>query len=120
MQRLMDFENLILPTVDNPDTMSWWVFAVRLTDQYAKVERDRIITGMHRHEVGASNYFPCIHLQPFYRERFGFKKGSFPVAESVSQRTIALPFYNRLDDMSLDLIVQTLKVMIQREQLLKR
>jgi perosamine synthetase len=120
MQRLMDFEDLILPTVDTPDTMSWFVFVVRLNDQYGRVERDRIISGMHRHEVGASNYFPCIHLQPVYRERFGYKKGSFPVVESVSQRTIALPFFNRLDDLSLDLIVQTLKVMIQREQLLKR
>jgi len=120
MTRLLDFEDLILPTVDSPDDMSWFVFVVRLTDLYGQVERDRIIAGMHRHEVGASNYFPCIHLQPVYRRLFGFSKGSFPVAESVSQRTIALPFFNRLDEMSQDLTVQTLKVMIQREQLLKR
>ena len=56
------------------------------------VERDRIITGMRRHDIGAANYFPCIHLQPFYRQRFGYEKGAFSIAESVGQRTIALPF----------------------------
>jgi perosamine synthetase len=120
MRRLMDCQDLILPTVDQPELMSWFVFVVRLNDQYGQIERDRIIQGMHRHEVGASNYFPCIHLQPFYRERFGFKKGDYPIAESVSHRTIALPFYNRMDETSVELVVQTLKVMIQREQLLKR
>jgi perosamine synthetase len=75
---------------------------------------------MRRHEVGASNYFPCIHLQPFYRERFGYKKGDFPIAESISERTIALPFFNKMDQTQVELACHTLKVMIQREQLLKR
>jgi perosamine synthetase len=125
ISRLMDWEDLILPNPpdNNPQafkTMSWFVFVVRLSDRYGHVERDRVIQGLHRHEVGAANYFPCIHLQPFYREQFGHKKGEFPIAETVSGRTIALPFYNRLDRTSIELAVQTLKVMLQREQLLKR
>jgi len=123
--RLMDWEDLILPNPPDNDpnafkTMSWFVFVVRLSDRYGATERDRVIQGLHRHEVGAANYFPCIHLQPFYREQFGHKKGEFPIAEAVSSRTIALPFYNRLDQTSIELVVQTLKVMLQREQLLKR
>ena len=122
MRRLMDWDDLVLPTVE-PDaeaTMSWFVFVVRLTADYGHVERDRIIQGLKRHEIGASNYFPCIHLQPFYRETFGFRKGDFPIAESISERTIALPFFNRMDATQAELVCHTLKVMIQREQLLKR
>lgn len=120
MQRLMDWEDLILPEMPDCELASWFVFVVRLSDRYGRTERDRIIEGMRRHEIGASNYFPCIHLQPFYREQFGYELGSYPIAEHISSRTIALPFYNRLDEMSIDLVVQTLKIMIQREQLLKR
>jgi len=122
IQRLMDWQDLILPTLpyDNAGEMSWFVFVVRLTDQYGQVERDRIIKDMRRHEIGVANYFPCIHLQPAYRRRFGFERGMFPIAESVSQRTIALPFYNKLDETHIELIVHTLHVMLQREQLLKR
>jgi len=120
VQRLMDWEDLILPNVESPDQMSWFVFVVRLSDQYGQTERDRIITGMRRHEIGAANYFPCIHLQPFYREEFATKVGDFPIAESVGARTIALPFFNRMDEMQVDLVCHTLKVMIQRERLLTR
>jgi perosamine synthetase len=120
LRRLMDWPDLILPNVPSLDDASWFVFVVRLTDQYGQEQRDRIITGLRRHEIGAANYFPCIHLQPFYREKFGFEKGMFPVAESVSHRTIALPFYNRMDETQVELVTHTLRVMIQREQLLKR
>ena len=121
MRRLMDWDDLVLPTVDDQSqaTMSWFVFVVRLNNTYGRTERDRIITGLRRHEVGASNYFPCIHLQPIYKQ-LGFKKGDFPIAESISERTIALPFYNGLDETHLDLVCHTLYVMLQREQLLKR
>src|SRR5690606_1554920 len=119
MNKLMGFEDIILPNIEDPETMSWFVFVVRLTDIFGHVERDRIITGLRRHDVGAANYFPCIHLQPFYREKFGFQKGQFPVSESISERTISLPFYNRMDETTIELVVQTLKVMLQRERLLK-
>ena len=120
MSKLMDCQDLILPNIESDADMSWFVFVVRLSDQYGHIQRDRIIAGMRRHDIGASNYFPPIHLQPFYRERFRYEKGSFPVTESVSQRTIALPFFNQMDETQVELVVHTLKVMLQREQLLRR
>ena len=120
MHKLMDCEDLILPNIESPDEMSWFVFVVRMSDRYSHTERDRVITGMRRHDIGAANYFPSIHLQTFYRKKFGYDKGAFPIAESVSQRTIALPFFNKMDETQTELVVHTLKVMLQREQLLKR
>lgn len=117
MQRLMDSTHLILPTIHAESVMSWFVFVVRLASEYTREERDRVIAGLRRHEVGSTDYFPCIHLQPFYREAFGFKPGDFPVAESVSQRTLAVPFYNALTDKDMDFVVQTLELMIARENI---
>jgi perosamine synthetase len=117
VERFMASSALIMPTVDERVRMSWFVFVVRLTDQYTAEERDRIIAGMHRHDVGAAPYFPCIHLQPHYREAFGYKDGDFPIAERVSQRTIALPFYTSLSARDQDFAASTLELMISRENL---
>ncbi len=117
MQRLMTNPDIILPTLLPETVMSWFVFVIRLAAHYTRDERDRIIEGMRRHDVGAADYFPCIHLQPFYRERFGFKGGEFPIAESVSARTIALPFHNNITEREVDLVCQTLELMISRENI---
>ena len=117
MSRLMDSHDVILPNVHEQSTLSWFVFVIRLASTYTREERDRIIAGMLRHEVGAKDYFPCIHTQPFYRDKFGYGPGDFPIAESVSTRTIALPFYNDLTEEDVDFVVRTLNLMIERENL---
>ena len=119
LRRLIGNTHIVTPNVPAGATLSWFVFVVRLAAGYDAEERNRIITGMRRHDIGSADYFPCIHLMPFYRKIFGYEEGMFPIAESVSRRTIALPFYNSLSEREVDLIVQTLDVMIGREQLLR-
>ena len=48
---------------------------------------------------------------------FGFRPGMFGICESVSQRTIALPFHNFLTLREVDLVCQTLELMVSRESL---
>ncbi|MDX2131932.1 MAG: DegT/DnrJ/EryC1/StrS family aminotransferase [Planctomycetota bacterium] len=117
IRRLGGHPSLVVPTVDPDSIMSWFVFVVRLAPSYTGEERDRIINGLRRQDIGASDYFPCIHLQPFYREQFGLREGMFPIAESVSQRTIALPFHNDLTPTEIDHVVKALEVMIQQESI---
>jgi perosamine synthetase len=89
-RRLMGNTELILPTVE-PDTfMSWFVYVV------------------------ASNYFPPIPMLPYFRDHFGHRPGDFPVAESVGHRTMALPFFPRLTERDVDLVCQTLELMMSR------
>lgn len=115
--RLSTHRDLILPTIDPETVMSWFVFVVRLATNYSAEERDKMIAGLRRHDIGASDYFPCIHMQPFYQEKFGFAKGMFPIAEKVSERTIAVPFFNDLSGREADIVCQTLDLMLMRENL---
>jgi perosamine synthetase len=120
ISRLAGHRHLILPTIEPDSLMSWFVFIVRLEASYTLEERERILHGLRAHEIGCGDYFPCIHLQPFYREQWGFEPGMFPIAESVSHRTIALPFYNDMTSREIDLVCQTLDVLIGRQNLSKR
>ena len=54
------------------------------------------MAGMRADGVATAEYVPCVHLQPYLRERYGFSAGMCPVAESAAARTMALPFYTRL------------------------
>ncbi|MCU0641471.1 MAG: DegT/DnrJ/EryC1/StrS family aminotransferase [Candidatus Margulisbacteria bacterium] len=88
---------------------SWFVYVVKLSAGYKLKDRDFILKGLRRKGIGCNDYFSPIHLQPFYVEMFGFKKGDFPVTETVSQRTIALPFYNNLKAEQAGYVADTLK-----------
>ncbi|MGO4713143.1 DegT/DnrJ/EryC1/StrS family aminotransferase [Bradyrhizobium sp. 2TAF24] len=73
--------------------MSWFVYVVRLDED---LPRDEIAEHLAAIGIPTRNYFPPIHLQPFYRQQYGGRPGQFPVTERVSATTLALPFHARL------------------------
>jgi len=112
-ERLKDIEELILPHFEPNKKISWFVYVVRLQDKYSREDRDRILSELKEKGTGCSNYFSPIHLQPFYRQMFGYKKGDFLITEKVSERTIALPFYNNLEEDQINYVCENLKKIIQ-------
>ncbi len=53
--------------------------------------RDGLLTRLSDEGIAASLHFQALHLQPYYRERYGFKPGMFPEAERVSDQVMSLP-----------------------------
>jgi perosamine synthetase len=85
------FDRLELAPADDADhRRSWFVYVVALEPE---VDRARVMVELRERGVDVAEYVPCIHLLAYMRERFGFSEGLCPVAEGISSRTIALPFF---------------------------
>lgn len=89
-------EVILPPRGEKGIDRSWFVYVVRLRNEFSGKQRDELIKQLRSDGIGCNVYFPAIHLQPFYRKQFGYRQGDFPITERISQRTIALPFYNNL------------------------
>jgi perosamine synthetase len=87
---------------------SWFVYVVRLRDHFADHARDALLEKLQDRGIGCAPYFPAIHLQPYYRERFGYAPGDFPVCEHVAARTFALPFHTALSPDAVTHVATTL------------
>ena len=93
---LGDIEGLSLPCADDAEhERSWFVYVVALPE---RADREHVIASLEGRGVQTARYLPCIHLQQYMRERFGFREGLCPVAEAASARTLALPFHTRLGE----------------------
>lgn len=63
----------------------------------------------HLKKLGIStviNYQP-VHLLKYYKEKYGFKEGDFPVAEDIGHKTITLPLYPKLNSDEINYIIKT-------------
>jgi len=112
-KKLKEIEGLITPQPEENKKISWFVYVVRLSDKYSLENRDLIINKLKEKGISCSNYFSPIHLQPFYKKMFRYKKGDFPITEKIAERTIALPFYNNLKEEQVDYVCENLKKIIQ-------
>lgn len=110
-ERLADLPGIVTPAEPGPgQRTSWFVYVVALRED-ARERRDLVLAGLRQRRIGCRNYFAPIHLQPFYRERFGLREGMFPVTESIARRTIALPFHNRLSEAEIERVVAALRAL---------
>lgn len=100
---------IIIPRAQQDAQVNWFVYVIRLANEYTSRDRDALLKKLQKKGIACSNYFPPIHLQPFYKKKFRYKKGDFPITESTAKRTIALPFYNNLTKKEIKYIVKTLQ-----------
>ncbi len=92
---LREIEGIDLPYQGKaPARRSWFVFPVRLP---AGADRAAVIRSLGESGVPAKAYLPAIHLFPHLRE-LGYRQGQFPVAEEISARSMALPFYGGMTE----------------------
>jgi perosamine synthetase len=98
------------PLPDDADhRRSWFVYVVKLSPE---LDRDRVMAALREQGVATAEYVPCIHLQPYMREHYGFAEGLCPVAEETSRRTLALPFSTGLEPDDQERVVETLRAAV--------
>jgi dTDP-4-amino-4,6-dideoxygalactose transaminase len=90
---------------DDAHRRSWFVYVIRLASD---LDRAQVMAELRHNGVATAEYVPCIHLQPYMRERYRFGEGMFPVAEDTARRTIALPFYTGIDPQDQERVVEAL------------
>ena len=104
---LDDVEGLELPCPDDDEhERSWFVYVVALP---SGTDREAVIRELDARGVQTARYLPCIHLQSYMQERYGFRAGLCPIAEDLSSRTLALPFHALLDEDDQAHVAETLR-----------
>jgi len=101
----------LAPADDDDHRRSWFVYVVQLTPE---LDRARVMADMREHGVDVAEYMPCIHLLTYMRERFAFTEGLCPVAEEISSRTLALPFFPGLEAEDQEYVVEVLREALER------
>jgi dTDP-4-amino-4,6-dideoxygalactose transaminase len=106
-ERLGQMAGVSIPYIaDTTTRMSWFVYVIRLA---LGVDRNRVMAELENKGIPSRPYFTPIHLQPFYREHFGYCEGDFPVTDMVANRVLALPFSGVMTEDQVDRVCQGLK-----------
>lgn len=110
---LSKYADLIeVPVTASDNTHTWFVYVVRL--KIDPKHKGAIIKELAKAGVVSKVYLPSIHLFDFYRKKFGYKPGDYPISEDISARSLALPFYLGLKEQDVQLIVTKLAKIVRK------
>jgi dTDP-4-amino-4,6-dideoxygalactose transaminase len=102
-----------LPPEPEPDTKhAYHLYTMLIDIDRVGLERDWVLAALTAENIGVGVHYLPVHLHPFYRKTFGWRKGDYPHAEWIGERTISLPFSAALTDMDVsDVITAVSKVL---------
>ncbi len=94
--------SLTLPIVAADVTSAWHLYPVRVD---ASIDRAEVFNALRAEGLGVNVHYIPVHLHPYYRSRFGYRGGEFPIAETASGRLISLPMFHGMTDEDVDDVI---------------
>jgi perosamine synthetase len=93
---------------------SWHLFPIRLRTERLGLSRNEFIRELNREGVGCSVHWRPLHLQPYYRERFGWRPDDCPAAAALWERFVSLPIFSAMREEETEYVIDTVKALCAR------
>jgi perosamine synthetase len=110
LSALKEIPGLIPPSEAKGAFHTYMNYVVRVNADLFGMSRDSVVQALNAEGVGSKIYFdpPC-HLQPYYRERYGYAPGHLPVSEMLSKQVFALPMHPRLTEQDVNDVIAAVR-----------
>ncbi len=114
-ERLADVSEILpLSLPEYPMRHSWHLFIARLDIDRARLNRDEFMAQLKSLNIGTGLHFRAAHLQKFYRENMGFKRGMLPDTEWNSDRICSLPLFPDMQPSDIEDVVTAIKEVLRK------
>jgi UDP-4-amino-4-deoxy-L-arabinose-oxoglutarate aminotransferase len=109
-ERLAEVDE-ILPLSDPPYPMkhAWQLFVVRVDTDRAGMSRDDFMAALKQRNIGTGLHFRAVHLQRYYVESMGSRRGMLPHTEWNADRICSLPLFPDMAPEDVDDVADAIK-----------
>jgi len=122
-QELWDFYNeelkglpITLPTREMDGCKhALHLYTILVDKERAGLSRDEFMQEMHERGIGSGVHFIPVHMHKYYQEKLNYKKGDYPVAEYIGDRTVSIPLSAKITTEEAEKIVDTIKNIIEKK-----
>lgn len=115
--RAFEGSGLILQKEEGQEVWpAWHLYPIQLPLERLTVDRGIFFNALRGRGLGVNVHYRPVPLQPFYRKRFSYRPGDYPVAERYYERTITLPLFPRMTDDEVEQVIQTVQAVLREYQ----
>lgn len=101
-------ERFIIPGVSEDYKHAYHLYPLQIKFDELNISKKVFFSKMKEKNILLQVHYVPVHLQPFYRNNFGFKHGDFPIAEIFYERELSIPMYPALLNEDLDYITRSI------------
>jgi perosamine synthetase len=103
--RFGDLAEIELPGIRSEVSPAWHLYFIRLNLEKLTAGRPHVFRALRAENIGVNVHYIPVHLHPYYRDRFGYQGGEFPIAETAYERLISLPIFHSMSDQDVEDVI---------------
>lgn len=100
-----NFDGIKTPTEKDYAKSAWHIYTIQVKSSVRK----KIFDDLRKQGIGVQVHYIPLHFQPFYKNKYGFKKGDFPVAEEYYNGAITLPLFPDMSFEDVKMVIKSVK-----------
>jgi len=105
-------EELILPYEDENVDSNFHLYTLQV-NKNSRFDRYDLFTHLQNLNYSPMVLYIPIHLLGYYRQRYGYKRGDYPVSEDYYDHSLAIPLYPSLSDAEVEKVIDDIKNFVQ-------
>jgi UDP-4-amino-4,6-dideoxy-N-acetyl-beta-L-altrosamine transaminase len=77
------------------------------------LDRADLFNALRERGIGVNVHYIPVHLQPYYRNKFGYRAGDYPLAEEYYRHAITIPLYPAMTDDDVARVIESVRQSIK-------
>lgn len=102
-------KELIIPAQRTSANSSWHLYMLG----FHSLERSTVFDALRAKGLGVNVHYIPVHLQPYYRDRYGCADGDYPCAEGYYRRSLTLPLFPAMTDDDVRYVIESVLTSIE-------
>jgi len=99
----------------NPDVRhARHLYVIQLNLERLTINRAEFIEALRAENIGTSVHFIPVHLHPYYRDQFGYRRGDYPNAERIYDRMMSLPLYPKMTEEAMQDVIAAVQRIVSK------
>jgi perosamine synthetase len=107
-----DVAGVLPPAVRAEVNPAWHLYPIRLNLEKLTADRARVFRALRAENIGVNVHYIPVHRHPYYRDRFEYRGGEYPVAEDAYERLISLPMFHGMSDGDVEDVIHGLSKIV--------
>lgn len=108
-----DIQSVTTPDAEGRAQPSWHLYVLQIDFECIGKTRTEVMLQLRTHGIGSQVHYIPVHLQPYYRQTYGYAPGKCRIAEEYYTRCLSLPLFSGMSDDDVKAVIKAVKVTLR-------
>jgi dTDP-4-amino-4,6-dideoxygalactose transaminase len=104
-----DDERFVVPATERHSQHAYHLYPLQINFSKLTISKVELFNSLRGKGIHCQVHYIPVHLQPYYRNRYGYHVGDFPIAEEFYRRELSIPIYPGLKSDDLEYISSSIR-----------